>query len=475
MIDILLDILYYAFTLLYVILDIAVIVVIVLENRNPVRTLAWILLLLLFPLIGALIYLLVGRSHRSKKILKRWSDVHVQGKKVSDEELEERGVPERFRKVFRLLDNEMSDRLYAGNKVDVYVSGDEIFDSLFRDIEAAEKHINIEFYIIEEGAVGNHLHDILVKKAQEGVEVRVLYDYVGGFRLPIEWKNSLKKAGAKIYPFLSVDSLRGLQYINFRNHRKVVIIDGRVAYTGGVNIADRYRLGNHLGLWRDTFIRVEGSAVEALQQAFLVDWDFVDKEKIALEDYVERSEEVGSEVVQIVTSGPDNDWLNMLNGVVAAINRARDSVWIHTPYFIPPEALMQSMISAALSGVDVRLMLSERSDSIVVSAAGRSYVDKLLSAGVKVYFYRSNFLHSKAIVVDGYLSIIGTANMDVRSFEQNFELAAFVYGEETGSNLKEKYELDMRTCRELNLNAWRHRTLWAHMKESMARLLSPIF
>ncbi|MBQ0081827.1 MAG: cardiolipin synthase [bacterium] len=475
MLDIFLNILYYTFTLLFVILDIAVIVVIVLENRNPVKTLAWIFMLLVFPFFGALVYLLIGRNHRSKKILKRWADVHVQGKKVSDEELAEKGVPEHFRKIFRLLDNEMSDRLYAGNNVEVYTSGDEIFDSLFRDIEAAKKHINIEFYIIEEGAVGNHLHDILVRKAQEGIEVRLLYDYVGGFRLPIEWKNSLKKAGVKINSFLSAKSLLDLQYINNRNHRKLVIIDGKIAYTGGVNIADRYRLGNHLGLWRDTFIKVSGPAVEAMQQAFLVDWDFVDNEKIALDDYVEKTGEVADEIVQIVTSGPDNDWLNMLNGIVAAINRARDLVWIHTPYFIPPEPLMQAMESAALSGVDVRLMLSEKSDSIVVSTAGRSYIDQLLSAGVKVYFYRSNFLHSKAIVIDGYLSIIGTANMDVRSFEQNFELAAFVYGEKTGKTLMDKYALDMRTCRELNLNAWRHRTLWVHAKESLARLLSPIF
>lgn len=475
MLDIFLDILYYAFTLLYVILDMAVIVVIVLENRNPVKTLAWIFMLLVFPLFGALVYLLIGRSHRSKKILKRWAEVHTQNKKVSDDELAENGVPERFRKVFRLLDNEMGDRLYADNNVEVYTTGHEIFDSLFRDLEAAQKHINIEFYIIEEGAVGNYLHDILVRKAEQGVEVRVLYDYVGGFRLPIEWRNSLKKAGVKINSFLSAKSLLDLQYINNRNHRKLVIIDGKIAYTGGVNIADRYRLGNHLGLWRDTFIKVEGAAVEALQKAFLVDWDFVDKEKIILSDYVEKREQQGNEIVQIVTSGPDNDWLNMLNGIVAAINRARDSVWIHTPYFIPPDPLMQAMESAALSGVDVRLMLSEKSDSIVVSAAGRSYIDQLLSAGVNVYLYRSNFLHSKAIVIDGYLSIIGTANMDVRSFEQNFELAAFVYGEKTGMSLMEKYELDMRTCRELNLTAWRHRTIWVHVKESVARLLSPIF
>ena len=473
--DLLLDILYYTFTTLYVILDIAVIIVVVLENRNPIRTLAWILLLLVLPLIGAVIYLIFGRDYRNKKILKRWSDVHVQTKRVSEKELEAEGVPWRFRKVFRLLDTEMTNELYAGNNIEVYTQGREIFDTMFRDLEAAKHHIHIEFYIIEEGEVGNHLHDILLRKAQQGVEVRVIYDYYGGLKLPIEWRNSLKKAGAKIYPFLSAKSFLGLQYINYRNHRKLVIIDGKAAYTGGVNIADRYRLGNHLGLWRDTFIKVQGPAVAAMQQAFLLDWNFVDKERLVESDYIEKSDHVGNEIVQIVTSGPDNDWLNMLNSVVAAINSAKERISIHTPYFIPPEPLMQALESAALSGVEVRLMLSERSDSILVSAAGRSYIDKLLSAGVRVYFYRSNFLHSKAIVVDGYLSVIGTANMDVRSFEQNFEIAAFVYGEETGSTLEQNFEIDMRTCRELNIHAWRHRTLWTQAKESIARLMSPIF
>ena len=473
--ELLLNILYYTFTLLYLVLDVAVIVVVVLENRNPVRTLAWILLLFLLPVIGALIYLIFGRNYRNKQILKRWSEVHKQSRRVSESELEQEGMQWRFRKVFRLLDTEMTNELYAGNHVEVYTQGREIFDTMFRDIEAATNHIHVEFYIIEEGEVGNHLHDILLQKAQQGVEVRVIYDYFGGFKLPIEWLNSLRKAGAKIYPFLSARSFMGLQYINYRNHRKLVIIDGRIAYTGGVNIADRYRLGNHLGLWRDTFIKVQGPAVTAMQQAFFLDWNFVDKEKIVEQNYIPTLAPMGNEIVQIVTSGPDTQWLNMLNSVVAAVNSAKDRVSIHTPYFIPPEPLMQALESAALSGVEVRLMLAERSDSLIVSAASRSYIDQLLSAGVKVFMYRSNFLHSKAIVVDGYLSIIGTANMDIRSFEQNFELAAFVYGAETGARLEQNFEQDMRNCREVNIHAWRHRTIWAHAKESVARLLSPIF
>lgn len=471
-----LDILYYTFTIVYSVVAAGLVVVIVLENRNPIRTLAWILLLVLFPLVGIVVYLFFGRDYRSRKIMRPPSEQVCHTAAASDLQLERAGIPEQFRKVYRLLDNEMRAPLYAGNRVEVYTTGQEIFDTMFADLEQARRSINIEFYIIEEGNVGARLHDILTRAAARGVEVRIIFDYIGGLKLPIEWRKSLGEAGVKIYPFLSTKGLAKLQFLNYRNHRKIVVIDGEKAYTGGVNIADRYRLGNHLGLWRDTFIRVTGPGVAGLQQAFFDDWNFVDKEQISLQDYLAASEPLpDGETLQVITSGPDNDWQNMLNGIISAINNARERVYIHTPYFIPPEPLVQALESAALSGVDVRLMMAEQSDSLVVTTAGRSYVDKMLSAGMRVYFYRFNFLHSKAIVVDGRLSIIGTANMDVRSFEQNFELAAFVYGRRTGATLERNFEQDMLTCRELNLTAWRHRTLWRHITESVARLFSPIF
>lgn len=451
-------------------------VVIIMENRNPIRTLAWIMLLIVFPIGGAIIYLFFGRDHRKKHIL---ADRLDSGSNVIDSaKLAELGIPDNFQKLVKLIDNNQHSSLFNDNKVSVYANGSEIFDSLFADLDKAEKSIHIEFYIIEEGEVGNHLHDLLLKKAKEGVEVRVIYDYIGGMRLPIEWKRSLVDAGVKIHSFLTANSFSGLQYINYRNHRKLVIIDGEVGYTGGVNIADRYRLGDHLGLWRDTFIRVSGSAVKAMQHAFLIDWKFVcNYEKIELEDYVSevKDENKGDEMMQIVTSGPDTEWPNILNGVLSAINNARKSVYIHTPYFIPPEPLMIAMESAALSGVDVRLMLSENSDSLIVSTASRSYIDRMLRAGIRVFFYRYNFLHSKAIVIDDYLSILGTANMDIRSFEQNFEVAAFIYGEKTAGELSYHFEEDMKTCKELNLSAWRHRSVPKRIRESFARLLSPIF
>lgn len=475
-------IIYYTIAVAYAIFAAFLAVLIVMENRNPIRTLAWILLLVAFPIGGAIIYLFLGRDIRRTILLPQRLKPVEDYSTINEHTLHDYNVPTNFHKLIRLLDNNQHSRLYTNNNVEVYSTGKEIFETLFTDLEAAKYSIHIEFYIIEEGTVGNQLHDLLVRKAQEGVQVRVLYDAVGGMKLPLEWRNTLKAAGAKISPFLSANSLSGLKYINYRNHRKLVIIDGKVGYTGGVNIADRYRLGNHLGLWRDTFVRITGPAIEAFQHAFLIDWNFANKEFLPLPEYVfpfehEEGDESTSnnQLIQLITSGPESHWPHIFNGILSAINNARDHIYIHTPYFIPPEPLRLALESAALSGIDVRIMIAEQSDSIVVSTASRSYVEPMLRAGVKVYFYRHNFLHSKAIVIDNYLSIIGTANMDVRSFEQNFEVATFIYGTKTANMLVSNFGQDIHSCRQLNLQAWRHRTFARRMYESFARLLSPIF
>lgn len=477
------SIVYYTITIAYAIFAAFLAVLIVMENRNPIRTLAWILLLVAVPYVGAIIYLFVGRDIRNTILLPKRLVPVEDYSTINEQTLHDHDVPVNFHKLIRLLDNNQHSRLYTDNRVEVYGNGNEIFDTLFADIEKAETSIHIEFYIIEEGTIGNQLHDLLIRKAQEGVQVRVLYDAVGAMKLPIEWLNSLKTAGARIIPFLSANSLSGLKYINYRNHRKLVIIDGSIGYTGGVNIADRYRLGNHLGLWRDTFVKITGPAVEALQHAFLIDWNFANnKEFLPLPEYVTPYEskegdetDKNTELIQLITSGPEAHWPHILNGILSAINNARESIYIHTPYFIPPEPLKMALESAALSGVDVKLMIAEQSDSIVVSTASRSYVEPLLRAGVKVYFYRHNFLHSKAIVIDHYLSIIGTANMDIRSFEQNFEVATFIYGQSTAQTLTSNFLQDEKSCRQLNLQSWRQRTLTRRLYESFARLFSPLF
>lgn len=443
---------------------------ILMENRNPVKTLGWIMIMILLPIVGIILYVFLGQDLRRKKIINnklRFPNVNISARYCDD--------PERFGKVASLLTETAGACLSDDNKVDVFTTGADAFKSLYNDIEQAKEHIHVEFYIIENDKLGNRFRELLERKAREGVRVRVIYDYLGAWKLPIAWRMSLKNAGAFIHPFLAADNIFKFTLLNYRNHRKLVVVDGRVAYTGGMNLAERYRWGNRLGLWRDTFVRVEGPAVHSMQYSFLVDWSFVDGKVVTDKKYYPEVPcfEDG-EKVQVVTSGPDSDWRNVMQGIVAAVSKAEKEILIHTPYYMPPEPVMNALESAALSGVRVRVMIPERNDSKIVAAAGRSYIESLLRAGVEVYYYQHNFLHSKAIVVDGYLSIVGTANMDTRSYEQNFEIAAFVYGEKTAKCLVEGFDRDMESSRQLNVNLWRHRKWHKRCVESLARLISPL-
>ena len=464
------QILYYAFTALYVYIAIVVLTAIVSENRNPVKTLGWIMIMILLPVVGIILYIFLGQDLRRKKIIAnklRFPNLDVH--RFYGERLE------KFEKVAALLSETDGAHVVDGNKVDVFTTGVDAFKSLYNDIESAKEHIHVEFYIIENDRLGNRFRELLERKAREGVKVRVIYDYLGAWKLPIAWRMSLKEAGAYIHPFLAADNFFRFTLLNYRNHRKLVVVDGKVAYTGGMNLAERYRGGNGLGLWRDTFVRVEGPAVHSMQYSFLVDWSFVDGKVVTDKKYYPEPEffEEG-EKVQVVTSGPDSDWHSIMHGIVAAISRAEKEILIHTPYYMPPEAVTNALEAAALSGVRVRVMIPEYNDSKIVAAAGRSYIGALLRAGVEVYYYQNNFLHSKAIVIDGYLSIVGTANMDTRSYEQNFEIAAFVYGEKTAQCLVEGFERDMESSRQLNVNLWRHRKWHRRYAESLARLISPL-
>ena len=464
------QILYYAFTALYVYIALVVLTAILMENRNPVKTLGWIMIMILLPIVGIILYVFLGQDLRRKKIIdNKLQFPHLDMPVCYLEESNS------FEKVSNLLTETAGARLSDSNKVEVFTTGSDAFKSLYTDIEQAKEHIHVEFYIIENDKLGNRFRELLERKAREGVRVRVIFDYLGGWKLPIAWRMSLRSAGAFIHPFLAADNFFRFTLLNYRNHRKLVVIDGKVAYTGGMNLAERYRGGNGLGLWRDTFVRVEGPAVHSMQYSFLVDWSFVDGKVITDKRYYpELPYFENGERVQVVTSGPDSDWRNIMQGIVAAISKAEKEILIHTPYYMPPEPVMNALESAALSGVRVRVMIPERNDSKIVAAACRSYIGGLLKAGVEVYYYQHNFLHSKAIVVDGYLSIVGTANMDNRSYEQNFEIAAFVYGEKTANKLVEGFERDMESSRLLNVNLWRHRKWYKRYVESLARLISPV-
>jgi cardiolipin synthase A/B len=473
------DIVYWIVVVLFVYTIAMIIFAILLENRNPLKSIAWVLVLVLLPFVGLVIYVLFGQDFRRRKIISKKSIKKFSRPAHSDFDFKaffkDETLPVENQKLVSLLYNSAEAYPYTNSKVKIYTTGFETFDSLFYDIEQAQNHIHLEFYIIQDDEVGNRLRQLLIRKAEAGVRVRVIYDYLGGFDLSKSYLQSLRDAGVYIQPFLPLKKSIGFSKMNYRNHRKIVIIDGVIGYTGGLNIADRYLNGNKLGLWRDTQIRIEGSAVRGLQRVFLIDWFFVDNKIITHPEYFPTvSPRANNNLVQIVSSGPDSDWKTIMQGVVSIIAGASHYVYIHTPYLIPTESVLTAMQTAALSGVDVRVMLPEKSDTWLVTLASNSYLQQLLESGVRVFMYQHNFLHSKAIVADDRVSTIGTANMDVRSYEHNFEINAFVFDEKVATTLKRHFLKDSHSCVEIKLDVWKSRKRIDRFKESFARLFSPL-
>lgn len=474
-----LSIIYYILLILYLYMVVVAISVVLLDNRNPVKQIAWILCLIFLPVAGLVFYIFFGRNFRKNKFFanKVPSNSPIRIKPDYESEvakLKDSNIPSYFHKSAQLLVKSSDAPLYSDTKFDILTSGEESFKKIFEDIENAKEHIHIEFFIIEDDNIGNQLRRLLIRKAQERVKVHIIYDYLGAFRLSDSYKQSLRNGGIFIHAFLPVGLKIGFSKINYRNHRKIVVIDGKIGYTGGINIADRYIKGNRLGKWRDTIVRMEGAAVHGLQNLFLTDWYFVDNKLIDEPKYYPATHISATNYTQIVNSGPDTDWESILQGLLTVFSNAKKNIYIHTPYFLPPESLLIAMQMAALSGVDVRLMLPLKSDTLIASAASSSFFLKIMEAGVKIYLYKDNFLHSKAITVDDEIGIVGTANIDIRSFEQNYEVNAFIYDRPTAIKLREAFENDLLSCSQIDMVVWSNRNMFTRLKESLARLFSPL-
>jgi cardiolipin synthase len=333
----------------------------------------------------------------------------------------------------------------------------------------------MEYYIIEDDHIGNLIQRLLIKKAKEKVEVRFIYDDVGCWSLPNHFIDAMTDAGVEIYPFLPVRFPSFANKINYRNHRKIVVVDGTVGFVGGLNIADRYLQGKQeLGIWRDTHLRLEGEVVRSLQVVFLVDWYFVSDEIVQDKRYFPISNIQEHHLVQITASGPDSDWASIMQAYFAAISSAKSSIYISSPYFLPNESILTALKAASLSGLDVRILLPARSDSKMVFWSSRSYVTELLGAGIRVFFYEKGFPHSKLLIVDSVLCSVGTANMDIRSFDQNFEVSALIYDEDITRELLDSYLLDLQNSTEIILRDWEKRSKRDSIKESVARIFSPL-
>lgn len=454
---------------------IVTIVVVVLDNRNPVKTLAWVLVLAFLPIIGLFLYYFFGRDVRKEKLiskrgyyrLAKYPLAEYYQQKSSDSLEEKHQLVRFFHKVGTALP-------FEGNAIRVFTDGYNMLQSLLNAIDGARHHIHLQFYIFEDDAVGRIIRDALIKKAQEGVEVRLLYDDVGSWRVDHAFFEQMREAGIETRGFLKVRFPMFTSKVNYRNHRKVVVVDGRIGFVGGMNIALRYLKGVPWGNWRDTHIRLEGCAVYGLQISFLTDWYAADHSLITSSRYYPEIPCCGDSTVQIVTSNPIGGIETIMQGLLIAITTSRKYFYIQTPYLLPTEPILTGLKTAALGGVDVRIMIPERADTYMAHLASLSYLDELMEAGVKIYRYKKGFLHSKLMVSDDVLSTVGSTNMDFRSFEHNFEVNAFMYDRNSALMMKEIFMEDQKDAELVRLRKWRLRPWYQKVAESVIRLFAPL-
>lgn len=469
----------------YAVSILVVVILIVLENRSPLKTISWVLVLLLLPGLGFIFYIFFGQNFRKEKIIARKGLrnhhrlnylAHSQINQLTEGNLGENEIAREPTGIVRLLLNNSSAVVTTGNEVTFLHNGRDKFEALIRELRKAKDFIHLEYYIFAEDNIGNQVKEILKEKARRGVEVRLIVDDVGSWELKSSFFEEMREAGIEVYSFLQVRFPLLTSKVNYRNHRKIVVIDGQVGFIGGYNIADRYKEGDAAtyGIWRDTHIMIEGDAVNSLQSVFLTDWYFVSQTELQESRYFPPSKPVSNKVIQIVASGPDSDWPGIMMGIFQTIVTAKDYVYIATPYFMPSESVLLALKMAALSGVDVRIIIPEKSDAFITLLCSKSYIREMLEAGVQIYFYQKGFLHSKTLVADDKISIVGSANMDFRSFEQNFESTAFIYDASTAQEMKQTYLEDQADSEIVLLPEWIDRPHIEKVKESFARLFSPL-
>ncbi len=450
------------------------------ERQSPSTTLAWLMILVFIPIVGFILYLIFNQNFSRKKMF-YWEDQKRTGLKEEINEQIQQIKTDTFPFKNRLNES-YKDNIYMNlindgavftkyNAVQIYTDGHKKFAALFQDIDEATDHIHIQYYIIHEDGLGKELVNKLTKKALQGVQVRVLYDYMGSRGISKHFYKDLKAAGGIVEAFFPNF------HLNYRNHRKLAIIDGVVGYVGGFNVGDEYLgLDKKFGYWRDTHLRMQGMVVHALQTRFILDWNQASKtQNFAYEDrFFPELPKLGDVRAQIVSSGPNTQWPNIRNGYIKMINSAEKYIYLQTPYFIPDDTFMNALEIAAQSGVDVRIMVPNKPDHIFVYWATLSNVGQLLKAGGKVYIYENGFIHAKTLVVDDAIASVGTANIDNRSFRLNFEVNAFLYDQETATELRTVFEADIHLSKELTLEAYEQRPMIIKFKESVSRLLSAV-
>ncbi len=469
---------HWIYLLVYLLLNIPAMVAVLMDNKQPAKTMAWLLVLLFMPGVGFVLYIFFGQNIRKERMISdRSMDQLTKRSMLEFVEQENLHLPHRNKPLMSLFTNQNWAFPFKDNHVDIFTDGYDFFLSLLRDIGSARDHIHLDTYIFEDDALGYLIADALIDKANEGVEVRVIYDDVGCWRVRDEFFERMRDAGIDVHAFMPVRFPAFTSKVNYRNHRKLCVIDGRVGFIGGMNIALRYVKGNRGQGWRDTHLRIEGGGVYAIQRAFLVDWYFVDRTLVTNRRYYPPvSANISNNcLVQVVTSSPVSPWPDIMQGYVRILLQAQRYVFMETPYFLPTEPVLFAMSTAALSGVDVRLMVPRHTDAKLVEWASRSYMMEAIEAGVKVYLYDKGFNHSKLLVSDDNLCTCGSTNIDFRSFENNFEANAFFFDERMALRIKAVFleDLSHSTLVE-NVSYFVKRPFLKRLFESVVRLLSPL-
>lgn len=471
---------HWIFLLIYIMVIVSIIVTILMDNRQPAKTMAWVMVLLFVPVAGIILYIFFGQNTRKMRFISQRSLDQLSKRQMLEfVEQRELRMPDKFQSLVRLFTNQSLALPFKDNEAEFYTDGYQFFPALLQSISRARHHIHLETYIFDDDPLGRLVADALIQKAKEGVEIRVIYDDVGCWRVPSAFFERMKKAGIDVCAFMPVKFPAFTSKVNYRNHRKICVIDGIEGFTGGMNIALRYVKGMRNGTlpWRDTHMRLRGSIVYALQCAFLVDWYFVDRTLVTNSKYYPpmpwRIE--NSCLMQVVTSSPIAKWPDIMQGYVRILLEAKEYVYMESPYFLPTEQVLFAMRTAALAGVDVRLMIPRHSDSRLLELSSISFVKEVIEAGVKILLYEGGFNHSKLLVSDDTLCTCGSTNIDFRSFENNFEANVFIYDRSVALRMKNIFLTDEQQSIDYqSVYGERKRPFMHRLAESFVRLFSPL-
>jgi len=463
---------------------------VIFDTKNTTKALAYLMLVVFVPIIGIIIYFSFGVNYRIRKMYdkKLLTNAQLQSNlekrlityskgvlKEGDDNVQDN------KKLVNLILKDNLSPLTNNNNVKLLLNGEEKFPDVLASIAQAKHHIHIEYYIFEDDNIGNEIIELLIKKVAEGVEVRFIYDDFGSRSIRKKQVKRLRDAGAKVFPFYKIKLIALANRINYRNHRKIIVIDGHTSFVGGINVSDRYintEPNKNKTFWRDTHLKIEGPATWYLQYLFLCDWNFCAQDEMSINDDFFPPKEffhsTEDKHVQITASGPDSDVPTIKFALLQAINLAEKEILITTPYFIPSKSIMDALLISGKSGVHVKLLVPGQSDSKLVNAAACSYYADLLKSGVEIYRYQKGFVHAKTMVIDNEIAIVGTANMDVRSFDLNFEVNAIVYDEEITNELRTAFYKDLEVSTIIDLKEWLSRPTYYRFLDKLARLFSPM-